>query len=205
MAYININFNGTEYFIEESKMSELINQVKTYLSTNMSGSGARVKLDGQYYNIDSAKLASATSKFSNYIQSVSGSGKKVTLNGVSYTVSSSVIDKASADVRETLEDLSSGSGSLVAVLGQAILGQSILGEGAPDDPEEDAGLFSWDCRNSVEGRVALIDTYSDNAEIGYKISDWAGSPEELLGLGYSLTVDGQTNSWLLFLSFLVLN
>jgi hypothetical protein len=161
----------------------------------MAGTGTFVQLDGQRYEISSTKYSSAVNNFVSYLDTIAGDGVKVTVNGVEYSVNSDKISGAVNNLENILNNL--GTDVAVAILGQAILGDTILGKKeSPDAPEEDAGLFSWDCRNSVEGRVALIGTYSDNAEIGYKISDWAGSPEELLGLGYSLTVDGQTNSWL---------
>lgn len=128
MAYINIGFNGKEYLIEQSAIKTMIDNLKNYITTNMAGTGTSIQLDGQTYQISSTKYSGIVNNFVSYLGTITGdgSGKKITFNGITYTVNSSVIDNASTKICETLEDLSAGTESLVAVLGQAILGQSIL-------------------------------------------------------------------------------
>jgi hypothetical protein len=53
--------------------------------------------------------------------------------------------------------------------------------------------IAWDCTDSPDGLVRA--TAPDGGLRGYKISEWHGPMSELNGLGYSLTVDGDTNAW----------
>ena len=59
MAKINIYFNEKTYSIEESNISSIKNELKTYLTTVLNGTGAEVEIDGVIYNIDSTKLSVA--------------------------------------------------------------------------------------------------------------------------------------------------
>lgn len=53
--------------------------------------------------------------------------------------------------------------------------------------------IAWDCSDSPDGLVRA--TAPDGGLRGYKISEWHGPMSELIGLGYSLTIDGATNAW----------
>ena len=70
MAKINIPFNNKEYSIEESAMAVAANALKTYFTTTMRGTGAKVFLNGVGYDIDGEKLAAAKEKFVNYLPEI---------------------------------------------------------------------------------------------------------------------------------------
>lgn len=72
MAKIKIPFNGTSFNIEESTLSEAKSILQSHLSSNMTGSGAVIKLGGVSYNIDSSKLNAAGDIFEAYLDEVSG-------------------------------------------------------------------------------------------------------------------------------------
>lgn len=72
MAKIKIPFNGTTFNIEESTLSEAKAILQNHLSSNMSGSGAVIKLGGVSYNIDSSKLNAAGDIFAAYLDETSG-------------------------------------------------------------------------------------------------------------------------------------
>lgn len=73
MTKIKIPFNGTEYN----------NNLRSYLSATMNGDGATINFGGTTYNIDSAKLESATNDFVAHIRALSGSSlEPITWDGV---------------------------------------------------------------------------------------------------------------------------
>lgn len=104
MAKINIKFNNTDYNIDESVLAAATAELKSHLSSTMSGSGATINLGGISYNVDSTKLSSATTDFINHLGSISGNGYKVVIGGNEYSIAS---DKV-ANVISGLETLFDG-------------------------------------------------------------------------------------------------
>lgn len=102
MAKLNIAFDDKIYSIEYSDFSVPASNLSLHLSTVMNGSGAEIDLNGTSYNVDSTKLANATSNFITHLGTVSGSGKKVVINGVEYSIDSNKMTKAVTDLHTVL-------------------------------------------------------------------------------------------------------
>ena len=75
-----------------------MNNLKTHFSTTMSGTGAAIEFDDATYNIDAAKLSTATNNFIAHLGTIAGSGEKVTIGGVEYGIDSSKVSGAIADL-----------------------------------------------------------------------------------------------------------
>lgn len=102
MAKYNISFNNTNYSVDEAALSTATAELRTHLSTTMSGSGAVINLGGTAYNVDSAKLSTATNDFISHLGKISGSGHKVTVGGVEYGVDSTKLTSAISDIEAVL-------------------------------------------------------------------------------------------------------
>lgn len=102
MAKINIKFNNADYQIDESALADATNDLKQYLSTTMSGTGATITLGGTSYNIDSTKLSTATSNFISHLGTIAGDGHKVVVGGIEYGVDSSKISGAISEIEAVL-------------------------------------------------------------------------------------------------------
>lgn len=105
MAKININFDNTDYSIDESLLSDALTTLKSHLSTTMNGSGATISLDGVDYSVDSTKLTAAKGDFVEHLGAISGSGSKVVINGVEYGIDSAKVGDAIADLHTKFGDL----------------------------------------------------------------------------------------------------
>lgn len=108
---ININFNNKNYSIDESTLSAATHELRTHLSTTMSGTGATLNFGGTTYNVDSAKLSAAMNNFIAYLGTVAGSDYKVVVGGVEYGVGSDKVAGAIGELEAVLGGLNSGSGS----------------------------------------------------------------------------------------------
>ncbi|MBQ2005988.1 MAG: hypothetical protein II205_00290, partial [Bacteroidales bacterium] len=73
MAKTNIVFNNTSYQIDESSLYASTADLRTHLSTTMSGTGATIDFGGVSYNIDAAKLSAEENKFAAYLSTIGGS------------------------------------------------------------------------------------------------------------------------------------
>ena len=102
MAKINIKFNNADYSIDESALTSATNDLKSHLSTAMSGSGATITLGGTTYNIDSTKLSNATTEFVAHLGTIAGSGAKVVVNGTEYGIDSTKLTTAISDIEAVL-------------------------------------------------------------------------------------------------------
>lgn len=129
MANINISFDNKNYPILETTLSAPLATLYQHLSTKMNGTGAKIELDNQLYNIDATKLSTATNAFVNYLGTIAGNGSKVVIGGVEYSVDSAKIADAIADLHTTFDTLSSGN-------------EDPSGGGV--DPETGEILDSWD-------------------------------------------------------------
>ena len=105
---VNVTFNGTTYSIDTSALESAATTLKTHLTSNMSGTGATIKLGGVSYNIDSTKLANARTKFVTHLGSIAGTGTKVKVNGVEYGIDTAKIADAVAELHEVLGGMVSG-------------------------------------------------------------------------------------------------
>ena len=73
MSKIDLIFNNKNYSIDDSAIAEASADLKSHLSTVMTGSGATITLGGVVYNIDSTKLSAAEDRFEEYLNGVGGS------------------------------------------------------------------------------------------------------------------------------------
>lgn len=110
MAKINVLFDGTDYPIEESSLSDVSGRLATHLSSVMNGSGATINLGGTSYGVDETKLTSETNEFVTYLGTIAGSGMKVIVNGVEYGVDSTKVSGAISALHACLSGLKSGGG-----------------------------------------------------------------------------------------------
>lgn len=108
MAKINVSFNGTNYPVDESALSEARSSLKSHLSSNMNGSGATINLDGISYNVDSTKLSTATNAFISHLGTIAGDGAKVSVGGVEYSIDSTKVAGAMSEMEDVLGELASG-------------------------------------------------------------------------------------------------
>lgn len=105
MAKINISFYDVNYSIEESSIAEAVDEFQNHLSTTMSGSGSVINFGGTAYNVDSAKLSSATSDFIVHLGNIAGNGLKVTIDGVEYHFDPTKVSDAVSSLTTALEKL----------------------------------------------------------------------------------------------------
>jgi hypothetical protein len=106
MATININFNNTEYSINESSLTPTMNELKSHLSTVMNGMGAVVNFDETDYNIDSVKLSAAKDDLISHLGTIIGSGSKIIVDGVEHSVDSTKIAEALSELETAFDSLS---------------------------------------------------------------------------------------------------
>ena len=100
MEKINIIFDDKNYSIDSSYLETASSALQSHLSTTMSGSGAAVNFGGNVYNIDSAKLSSATNDFIAHLQSITGTGYKVVVGGVEYNIDINKVENAIAELND---------------------------------------------------------------------------------------------------------
>lgn len=105
MAKINISFYDVNYSIEESSLAEAVDEFQNHLSTTMSGSGSVINFGGTAYNVDSAKLSSATSDFIVHLGNIAGNGLKVTIDGVEYPFDPTKVSDTVSNLTTALEKL----------------------------------------------------------------------------------------------------
>ena len=129
MAKINIVFDNTKYSIDESSFAAAFAELQHHLSTTMSGSGAVINLGGISYNVDSAKLSSATTDLVTHLGSIAGSGSNVVVGGVKYSFDSTKVKDAISTLKAVLGNLHNPDGvvDIVLVLDKAILDEHVLG------------------------------------------------------------------------------
>lgn len=106
MAIINIVFNDTNYSIDDSSLSATVASLQHHLSTVMNGSGAVINLNGTSYDVDSAKLSTATNDFVSHLENIPGSGLKVVVDGVEYSVDLDKVQSAIFELDTVLGNLS---------------------------------------------------------------------------------------------------
>lgn len=108
MAKTNISFDNKIYSIDDSSLSSATTALRQQLSTTMNGTGATIGLGGTNYNIDSAKLSTATNAFVSHLGTISGNGHKVVVNGVEYSVDSAKVQGAISALHTAFGALQSG-------------------------------------------------------------------------------------------------
>ena len=113
MAKINIPFKGKDYPIDQSLLAPATAELQSHLSTEMSGSGAVINLDGNSYNVDSEKLTTSRNDFVSHLGTISGTGSTIVVNGVGYSVDSTKLDTATTELTTTFGRLSSGGEPVV--------------------------------------------------------------------------------------------
>lgn len=113
---VNVTFNGATYSIDTSALASAATTLKTHLTSNMSGTGATIKLGGVSYNIDATKLATARTKFVTHLGSISGSGAKVSVGGVEYSVDAGKLNAAADSISGALGKLENGGFDVPATI-----------------------------------------------------------------------------------------
>ena len=105
---INISFNNKIYFIDASSLSFASSALASNLSTVMNGTGAKIELNGVFYNIDFAKLADATSDFISRLGAIAGSDSKIVVGGTEYGIDTGKVADAIAELETVLNNLMKG-------------------------------------------------------------------------------------------------
>ncbi len=100
-----IIFNDKNYNIDESALTNAINELKSHLSAVMNGEGATINLGGVPYSVDSTKLSTATTDFIAHLGTIAGSGSKVNIGGVEYGVDPAKIAGAISGLNTLLGSL----------------------------------------------------------------------------------------------------
>lgn len=113
MAKIIIPFNNKNFEVDEASISAAYADLKSHLSTTMSGSGETVSFDGITYSIDATKLSNARNSFVSHLGTIAGNGSKVVVNGIEYNVGSDKISGSISELETVLENLhyNEGDGS----------------------------------------------------------------------------------------------
>lgn len=129
MAKLNITFNDINYSIDESSFAEAAAELKQHLSTTMSGSGSVVNFGGVSYNVDSAKLSSATNDFVAHLRKIAGNGYKVVVDGTEYSFDSTKVEDAISALKTVFGNLHNPDDvvDIVIILDEAILDEHVLG------------------------------------------------------------------------------
>ena len=176
MAKINIPFNGVDYLIDESALAATTTDLQSHLQTEMSGTGAVIKLGGNAYNVDSTKLTTERNAFVSHLGTIAGTGSKVMVNGTEYGVDSNKTSVAVAELETVLGDLSS----------------------APDNPQpvmKAAGLYQTGTDTMVTSWDDLIadgTVHVDNGVVytNFDADEWVNNSSEALAGDLVLPDDG---------------
>lgn len=182
MAKINIDFDNTNYPIDDSAIASATAQLQSHLSTVMNGTGATITVGGTTYNVDSSKLSAATTAFVSHLGTVSGSGMKVMVNGVEYGVDSTKMGGAIADLHEVLGGLQSGGNGGSEGYGEVILPETTYDEFTLDDMY---GLYCYHI-NPAPFAITLDETYCvvwDGIEYECVAQDMSAMQQGSLALG----------------------
>ena len=137
MATKIISFNGVDYEIDESSLSDSIAELREYFSTTMSGSGATINFGEVTYNVDSTKLTTTMNDFVSHLGTIAGNGTKVIINGVEYAIDSTKVASAVSELEIVLRGLESGA--------------------MPDEPEESAAVPCLTFSSPSEFTVGVVD------------------------------------------------
>jgi hypothetical protein len=105
---VKVLFNDELYDVDFSRLEESSNELKSYLSIDMKGTGAEVKFSNETYPVDDAKLAAAGNLFLSYLDSLSGTDRKVIISGVEYGIDSAKVANAVADLGVVFKGLDNG-------------------------------------------------------------------------------------------------
>ena len=186
MAKININFNNTDYSIDESALSTATSALRQHLSTVMNGSGATINFGGTSYGIDSAKLSTAKNEFVTHLGTIAGSGKKVVIGGVEYGIGSDKVAGAVGELEIVLGNLNSGGGSESYTAGLYQTGAIALYEEQGASAIEGMLIKSWDellADGTVHVENGLFYT-------SYNYDDWVNDSSDALTGDLILPDDG---------------
>ena len=102
-----IILNNKEYTISDSALATAIAELRTHLSTNMSGSGATINFGGTAYSIDSTKLSTATNNFVSHLGTIAGDGAKVKVGNIEYSVDATKISGSMSELEDAFGELES--------------------------------------------------------------------------------------------------
>lgn len=105
MAKINIQFNGTNYSVDESALASATSELQKHLSSVMHGSGTVVHLGGLSYSVDSAKLSGAVNDLVSHLGAITGNSHKVIINGTEYGISSEKIVNTITELETVFNNL----------------------------------------------------------------------------------------------------
>ena len=101
MAKINIEFDGKVFTIDESTLTLLASPLEQALVKQLAGTGAVIRFNGNDYNVDANKLASARNVLTDHLSTVAGTDSKVTVNGIEYGLNKTKLQGATDRMSET--------------------------------------------------------------------------------------------------------
>lgn len=202
MAKIDINFNNTNYSIDEASLSTASAALRNHLSTVMNGSGAVINLGGTSYNIDSTKLSAATNAFVSHLGTIAGGSDTLYWDGNTEGLAYVQVDEfitmyKISDVVPTLDDIAKG-GKCVSSFGTISFENYFDAEGiivagkCYSVPAEMAGKPAAVLEGAAfpEAGLYIYDptttSITINGYTGFPSSDNSGSKLTVNGVEYSI-------------------
>lgn len=181
-----IILNNKEYTISDSVLASAIAELKSHLSTTMSGSGATIELGGVAYNIDATKLSTATNNFVAHLGTIAGEGTKIKVGNVEYSVDSAKIGGAMSELGTAFGELENGGSSdSDSVVGTWVFNDEISLDGFP---ENESASVSFMC-DGLEYFSLGYSPFSSVYKLNYSrmgeyspIADTVYYTEEIFGL-----------------------
>jgi hypothetical protein len=105
MAKIDIILNNKTFSVDEEVINEAIEKLRSYLTTQLNGTGGKIDISGITYIVDGAKLAAAKNGLTTYLGTIAGNGEKITVNGVEYSVDASKLNNVLASLEADFGEL----------------------------------------------------------------------------------------------------
>lgn len=191
MAKFDINFNNKNYSIDETSLSPATSALRQHLSTTMSGSGVTIALGGTSYNIDSVKLAEATSEFVSHLRTIAGDGYKVVVDGVEYSFDATKVQSAISELHDVLGSLHTGGGEAA----QPEKNKYGFYFNVPYVVEYNSDDYSYTCAHVFYDDGTVVSFYSGISDDATPYASGDGHVidyENLADSGFAFSEDGKT-------------
>ena len=135
MAKQIVKFDGVDYPIERTKFTPGLNKLIESLTNQLAGTGVTIYIDGTEYEVDSTKLNSANSAFTNYLGTVSGNDFDIKVGQNSYGISRAAVEDGYERMHEALADMATipASEGLEFALNEDGQSYSVIGIGTCTD------------------------------------------------------------------------